>query len=101
MYSPPFKINQLITRIIYCTKKSKRQTTPSLFKNPKLTPYGLIQKQPKSYDYNLPEDLPNRHLYYQRTEHNRTERKRYHEHRLYKLKINPIHDHEGKRTYNR
>ena len=66
MYSASLKINQLVTRIIYTTTKSKRQTTPKLFQNPKLTPYGIVQKQPKSYDYDRPDDLPNRHLYHHR-----------------------------------
>ena len=46
------------------TKVSKRQNTPKLFKNPALTPRGIIKKMPKSYNYELPEDLPNRHLYW-------------------------------------
>jgi hypothetical protein len=46
------------------TMKSKRQTTPNLIQNPKLTKYGILQRIPKSYDYNLPETLPNRHLYW-------------------------------------
>lgn len=95
------KINELATKIIYQTAKSKKQTTPNLFQNPRLTPYGLVEKKQKTYDYNLPEDLPNRNLYYNRTESNRLSRKRYHEHRLYKLKINPIHDAEGNRIFNR
>ena len=100
MYPSPFKLNHLITKIIYQTRKSKMQTTPTLFKNPKLTPQGIFQKPQKSYDYNLPENLPNRHLYWNRTEENRASRKRYNENRLFKLKINPIHE-NGVRTYNR
>lgn len=91
------RVCQLCIKIIYGTKQSRAQTTPNLFKNPHLTPRGFDYKQPKSYDYDLREDLPNRHLYWNKTEQNRLSRKRYHTHRLYKLKINPIHDSEGKR----
>lgn len=100
MYTSSFRFNQIFTRIIYGTKKSKQQTTPRLFKNPKLTPDGILQKPQRSYDYNLPENLPNRHLYWHKTEQNRIYRKRYRQHKLYKLKIDPIHE-DGKRTYNR
>ena len=57
----------LITIPVYFTQKSKRQTTPNLFQNPKLTRWGLLNKIPKSYKHNLPEDLPNRHLYWNRS----------------------------------
>jgi hypothetical protein len=31
------------------TMKSKRQTTPNLIQNPKLTKHGIIKRIPKSY----------------------------------------------------
>jgi len=44
----------LMTIPVYFTQKSKRQTTPNLFQNPKLTRWGLLNKIPKSYNHNLP-----------------------------------------------
>jgi hypothetical protein len=73
------------------TAKSRRQTTPNLFQNPKLTKHGLIEPIPRSYDYNLPEDLPNRHLYWDRTVQNKARRVKYNSHRLEKLRIKSIH----------
>ena len=95
------RISCLLKNIVYFTKKSRRTTTPKPFNNPSLTTRGILQKQPKSYDYDLPEDLPNRHLYWDRTKQNRLARKRMSESRLYRLKINPIHDDQGKRLFNR
>ncbi len=48
------QLKSLITIPQYFTMKSKRQFTPNLIQNPKLTKHGIIQRIPKSYDYNLP-----------------------------------------------
>lgn len=40
--------------IYFFTMKSKRQFTPNLFQNPKLTKWGIFERLPKTYDYNLP-----------------------------------------------
>lgn len=71
------KVSSLIKTIVFYSKKSKKTTTPVPFNNPQLTPLGIITKQPKSYDYNLPEDLPNRNLYWDRTVQNKLARERY------------------------
>lgn len=49
------RISSLVTVIAYNTKKSKRTFTPRLFKNPNITPMGILTKPPRSYNYNLPE----------------------------------------------
>lgn len=54
MYSSSTKINQLVKSIVFGTAKSKRQTTPKIFQNGRLTPYGIIEKKPRTYDYDLP-----------------------------------------------
>lgn len=95
------RITSLLKNIVFYTKKSRRTTTPRPFNNNRLTPHGIVVKQPRSYDYQLPEDLPNRHLYWNRTEQNKVARKRMTELRMYKLKINPIHDENGNRLLNR
>lgn len=61
------KLRSMMMIAFEFSKKSGRQNTPRLFKNPKLTPRGWLYKIPKSYDYDLPEDLPNRHLYWNKT----------------------------------
>ena len=62
-------------KLIYNTAKSARQTTPNLIKNPILARRGLVTQPNKSYAYDLPEDLPNRHLYWNNTIQNRIRRK--------------------------
>lgn len=74
------------------TKISKSQNTPRLFKNPALTPRGIVRKMPKTYNYDLPEDIPNRHLYWDRTVQNKKARIRYQTEKLRKLKINSIYN---------
>lgn len=93
--------NSLFLRIIFGTAKSARQTTPNLIKNPKLTPRGIFSPPSKSYAYNLPENLKNRHLYWDNTVQNRIRRKEYNGHRLYKLGIKAIHDDKGVLLHNR
>jgi len=85
------QLKSLITVPLYFTMKSKRQFTPNLIQNPKLTKHGIIQRIPKSYDHNLPEDLTNRHLYWNKSVQNKARRVKYNEHKLKKLQINPIH----------
>lgn len=94
------QFKNLLTVPAFFTMKSKRQFTPNLFQNPKLTKHGIIERIPKSYDYNLPDDLPNRHLYWNRAVQNKARRAKYNENKLRKLKINPIHE-NGQRTFNR
>ena len=65
------KISSLVKTIVYNTKKSKRTTTPKPFNNAQLTPRGIERKPSRSYNYNLPENLPNRHLYFDRVAHNK------------------------------
>ena len=101
MFARSERVSCLLKNIVFYTKKSRRTTTPKPFNNPRLTTLGILTKKPKSYDYDLPENLPNRHLYWNRTEQNRIARKRMQESRLYKMKINPIHDENGKRLFNR
>lgn len=36
------QIKSLVSVPIYFTTKSKRQTTPNLFQNPKLTKFGIV-----------------------------------------------------------
>jgi hypothetical protein len=57
------------------TMKSRKQTTPNLIQNPKLTKHGIIKRIPQSYDYDLPQTLPNRHLYWDRSVQNKLYRK--------------------------
>lgn len=91
------KIVSLLTPIAYFTKKSSKTTTPKPFNNPIYTPLGIVKKQPRSYKYDLPESLPNRHLYFNSPAHNRTSRARYNRMRLQKMDIEPIHDEQGNR----
>lgn len=91
----------LFLRIVFMTAKSARQTTPNLIKNPKLSSRGLVTVPPKSYAYELPEGLKNRHLYWDNTVQNRIRRKEYNAHRLYKLGIKAIHDDKGAPLHNR
>ena len=84
--------NHLLLKIIFQTAKSARQTTPNLIKNPKLTKHGIFSPPSKSYAYNLPQDLPNRHLYWDNNLQNRLRRKEYNHNRRYKLGIKSIHD---------
>jgi len=93
--------NYLLLRIVFGSAKSSRQTTPNLIKNPRLTTRGVLTTIPKSYAYNLPEDFPNRHLYWNNTEQNRIRRKEYNQHRLYKLGLKSIHDAQGTPLHNR
>lgn len=93
--------NNLLLRIIFGTAKSARQTTPNLIKNPKLTPRGIFSPPSKSYAYNIPENIKNRHLYWDNTVQNRLRRKEYNAHRLYKLGIKAIHDDKGTLLNNR
>ena len=47
--------NNLVLRIIFSTAKSRRQTTPNIIKNPRLTPRGILSKtNSKSYAHNIP-----------------------------------------------
>lgn len=94
------QFKNLLTVPAFFTMKSKRQFTPNLFQNPKLTKHGIIEKIPRNYDYNLPENLPNRDLYWNRSVQNKARRVKYNQHKLQKLQINPIHE-SGKRTFNR
>lgn len=48
------QFKNLLTVPAFFTMKSKRQFTPNLFQNPKLTKHGIIERIPRSYDYNLP-----------------------------------------------
>lgn len=77
MLTVSHKISNLLKTIVFHTTKSKRTTTPTPFNNPRLTPRGIITKQPRSYDYNLPDDLPNRSLYWNRSVQNKAQRVRY------------------------
>ena len=56
----------LVSTLVQPTTKSRRQFTPKLIQNPKLTKKGIVGPTKRSYDYNLPDDLPNRHLYWDR-----------------------------------
>ena len=76
MYARYDRIHSLLTTIAFYTRKSRRTTTPKPFNNPRLTPNGIVTKQPRSYDYDLPDDLPNRHLYWDRSAQNKIARKR-------------------------
>lgn len=67
--------NNLLLKIVFASAKSRRQTTPNLIKNPRLTSRGIISPPSKSYAYNIPENIPNRHLYWNNTEQNRIRRK--------------------------
>lgn len=93
--------NSLFLKIVYMTAKSARQTTPNLIKNPRLTSRGIISPPSKSYAYDLPDNLKNRHLYWNNTVQNRIRRKEYNSHRLYKLGIKSIHDDKGVPLHNR
>jgi hypothetical protein len=81
----------LITKIVYNSKQHSRQTTHRLFKNPILTPRGIATKQPRSFGYDLPADLPKRELYWDRTVQNKAQRTLYKANKLYRLGIRPIH----------
>ena len=85
-------VRGLQLRLIYGTAKSARQTTPNLIKNPNLTRRGLVTKPNKSYAYEIPENISNKHLYWNNTIQNRIRRKEYNAHKLYKLGIKAIHD---------
>jgi len=91
----------LLFRVTFLTSQSARQTTPNLIKNPTLARRGIVIPPNKSYAYNLPENLPNRHLYWNHNVQNRLRRKQYNAHRLYKLGIRPIHDDKGTPLHNR
>ena len=41
--------SRLTLRLVFFTAKSRRQTTPNLIKNPKLTERGILTRQPRSY----------------------------------------------------
>jgi hypothetical protein len=101
MISSSANSRDLLLRLAFFTTKSRRQTTPNLFQNPKLTERGIITKQPKSYAYNVPQTVPNHHLYWNHTLQNKIRRTEYNAHRLYKLGIKPIHDAQGKPLNNR
>lgn len=64
---------------------SRRQNTPRVIKNPRLTLQGITPKKKSSYDYDLPPDLPNRHLYWDRTKENKRMRSQYNQRKLKKL----------------
>ena len=74
MFAISQRINCLIKTVAYNTAKSKRTTTPRPFNNPQLTPQGWLTKKPRSYDYDLPESFPNRHLYWNRVVQNKLQR---------------------------
>lgn len=93
--------SNLALKIAFFTSQSARQTTPNIIKNPILSKRGIVKPPPKSYAYNLPENLPNRHLYWDNKVQNRLRRKQYNAHRLYKLGIRPIHDDQGTPLHNR
>lgn len=95
MFAISHKVTGLVKNIVFYTQKSKRTTTPKPFNNPQLTPQGIKTKQPRSYDYDLYEGLPNRHLYYNRSEQNKVSRKRYNRAKLERMSVNPIHDEQG------
>lgn len=65
----------LLLRIVFMTAKSARQTTPNLIQNPRLTKRGILTITPKSYAYDIREDLSNRHLYWNNTVQNRIRRR--------------------------
>lgn len=46
--------NSLLTKIIFLTAKSRRQTTPNLIKNPILSKRGIFKAPEKSYSYEIP-----------------------------------------------
>lgn len=92
--------HNLLLRLVFGTKQSARQTTPRLFKNPRLTSRGYLPLRSRSFSYEIPPDTPNRHLYWNNTEMNRLLRRRYNANRLYKLGIRPIHR-DGVRIYER
>lgn len=92
MISPYNIANSLLLRLAFFTAKSARQTTPNLIKNPRLTERGLLKYPNKSYAYEVPADLPDRHLYWDNTAQNKLRRKEYNTHRLYKLGVRAIHD---------
>lgn len=93
--------SNLFLRLVFATAKSRRQTTPNLIKNPRLTKRGILSKPSQSYAYDLPENLPNRHLYWDNTVQNRIRRKEYNAHKLYKLGIKSVHDEKGLPLNNR
>lgn len=101
MISPYSIANNLLLKVVFFTAKSARQTTPNLIKNPRLTKRGLLQPTPKSYAYEVPEGVPNAHLYWNNTIQNKLRRQKYNEHRLYKLGIRPAHDEKGNPLNNR
>ena len=92
---------KLLLRVLFETSQSARQTTPNVIKNPILTKRGILRPPNKSYAYVVPENLPNRHLYWNTTVQNRLRRKNYNSHRLYKLGIRSIHDDKGTALHNR
>jgi|JI6StandDraft_1071083.scaffolds.fasta_scaffold137633_2 hypothetical protein len=101
MLSSTRTTHSLFLRIAYLTAKSARQTTPNLIKNPKLTSRGILSPPSKSYAYDLPDTLKNKHLYWDNTVQNRIRRKEYNSHRLYKLGIKAVHDDKGVPLCNR
>jgi len=92
MFAINQKVTSLLKNIVFYTQKSKRTTTPKPFNNPQITPQGILTKQPRSYDYQFYENLPNKHLYWNRSVENKISRKRYNRSKLNRLSINPIHD---------
>ena len=54
MISPYSIANNLLFKVVFFTAKSARQTTPNLFKNPRLTKRGLVQPTSRSYAYEVP-----------------------------------------------
>jgi len=75
MFSSYSISNRLLTQIVFFTAKSRRQTTPNLIKNPILTKRGIFKPPIKSYSYEIPENIPNSHLYWNNTVQNRLRRK--------------------------
>jgi hypothetical protein len=75
MISPQTITNNLFLKIAFFTAKSARQTTPNLIKNPRLTSRGIISPPNKSYSYEIPENMPNSHLYWNNTLQNKLRRK--------------------------
>ena len=46
--------SRLTLRLVFFTAKSRRQTTPNLIKNPRLTTRGVLTDPPKSYRHIVP-----------------------------------------------
>lgn len=83
---------QLVRKVLFFTSNSRKQTTPKLIRNPRLTKKGLLEVKPKSYNYDLAAPhVTNKHLYWNRVEQNRILRSQYRLRKFKKLGIRPLY----------